>query len=113
MSATAPAIDGEEAEVPWKNAEPPPLVTTSQKAPGANSESGAAELEKQTIVSGATAESSHRVPPESFCHPTWACVSAYTAPTDNAFDRQAGAAIALSSASFPEEATNTMPAAFA
>ena len=96
IRAAAPATAGQAAEVPWKYSSEPPLVTTSQKAPGASSERFEAELEKQTIVSGATDESSHSVPPESSDQPTWAKVSGYTAPTETALEMQAGAAIALS-----------------
>ena len=70
INAAAPDAAGAAADVPWKNSEAPPLVTTSQKAPGASRDSTEAEFEKQTIVSGETDESEHCVPPESSCHPT-------------------------------------------
>src|SRR6266545_3941793 len=60
-SATAPATAGVEAEVPENETGEPPFVATFQKAPGPSSDRFDVELEKQTIPSGVTGWSGHRV----------------------------------------------------
>ena len=65
IRAAAPATAGPRPTSRGRTSRSRPRVTTSQKAPGASRERFDAELEKQTIVSGDTDESSHSVPPES------------------------------------------------